>query len=374
MAHYALNLASAMQAFAECQICVIRDADSDVSVWESVPTLFLDRSARGSTRRVLEKYNPVFYRHAVAVIAEHRPQLVHITAASNGLHSLVSACRSRGVRTVFTLHDPIRHEERTTVWGGFVRLMQQRLEMPAALRRVDAVHVHSALHAKAVDETLGAEIARKTYVVQHGAGISRSIAAGNMVPRELLGIRKDLPTVLCFGRIEPYKGVDLLIAAARRLQDRGVGLNVLIAGAGELANLLPLPENVVVINRFIEDSEISAIFRSADLVVLPYRSATQSGVVPLAYAFSKPVIVTRVGALEEVVTHGQTGLCIAPGDVEGLATSIQQLVSSPDVMAAMGQAAKESAEGRLSWGEAARHHFGHYEQVIRQGDAAVKAD
>lgn len=371
MAHYALNLASAMQSLAECRVCVVCDAGSDVEPWDTAGALVVSRSRQGSSRRVLEKYNPLFYRRIVAVIAESRPQLVHVTAASNGLYSIVHACKSSGIRTVFTLHDPTPHEERTTIWGSFVRALQRRLEIPAALRCVDAVHVHSALHVQAVGEMFGAEVSRKTYVAHHGAGISRSISTGAITPSEILDIRRDIPTVLCFGRIEAYKGIDLLVTAARMLKERGIRLNVVIAGAGDLAKLMPLPENVVVINRFIEDQEIPSLFRAADLVVLPYRSATQSGVVPMAYSFGKAVIVTRVGALEEVVSHGETGLCIRPDDVMALADSIQQLISCPDKLAAMGASARVLSEGRLSWGEAARQHYSQYQRLLARGSAAL---
>ena len=91
-----------------------------------------------------------------------------------------------------------------------------------------------------------------------------------------------------------------------------------------MARRLGLEECIVWKDHYIPNEEVPALFRSADLVVLPYREATQSGVVPVAYQFEVPVVATDVGGLAEVVRPGETGYLVPPEDPEALAGRIQQ--------------------------------------------------
>jgi len=94
------------------------------------------------------------------------------------------------------------------------------------------------------------------------------------------------------------------------------------AQALALIRRLGIEHKVRVIDRFIPDDEVGLYFSAADLVVLPYRSATQSGIVPIAFAFERPVIATRVGGLSEAVRDGETGLLVEPNSPAALAEAI----------------------------------------------------
>src|SRR5206468_12786006 len=126
--------------------------------------------------------------------------------------------------------------------------------------------------------------------------------------------------VLLFGKIKPYKGVETLLEAARKVRKKlGNKFRVIIAGKGSktfLDSLLRTDdlEYIHIENRFIPDIEIPKLFRNARFLVLPYIDASQSGVMSLAYTFSKPVIVSNVGSIAEYVEHGVTGLVFEPGD------------------------------------------------------------
>jgi len=137
------------------------------------------------------------------------------------------------------------------------------------------------------------------------------------------------PTLLYFGLIRSYKGLPNLIEAMPAVVNR-VDCTLLVVGEFyerkepilNLVQRLGLESRVRIIDRFVPNQEVSLYFSAADLVVLPYESATQSGIVPMAYAFERPVIATRVGGLPELVHEGETGFLVEPGNPRALAEAI----------------------------------------------------
>jgi len=164
------------------------------------------------------------------------------------------------------------------------------------------------------------------------------------------------PTLLFSGRITTYKGLDVLLAAFESLRDRRPGLRLCIAGEGSLApyrRQLDRLKNVEVTNRWLEDSEIPPLFSRADIVVLPYTSASQSGVLAVAAGFGLPVIATRTGGLSEQIQSGETGLLVSPGSVEELAAAIERLLDDPALASRLGAALQQDFEQNRSWEQTA---------------------
>jgi glycosyltransferase involved in cell wall biosynthesis len=138
----------------------------------------------------------------------------------------------------------------------------------------------------------------------------------------------------------PYKGVpDLLEAQAILARRAPSEYRLTLAGPGDLDDLFggPVPEGVQVLDRLIDDGEALHLFRRCGLLVLPYRDATQSALVAAAYFFHKPVIVTRVGALPEVVEQGRTGWIVPPEDPVALAACLDEALANPRRLAQMGR-------------------------------------
>jgi glycosyltransferase involved in cell wall biosynthesis len=163
-----------------------------------------------------------------------------------------------------------------------------------------------------------------------GAAISKEAA------RQELGLGSEERVMLFFGFIRKYKGLDILLDAMALLKARvsNSGLQVptlLIAGEfyedekiyQQKIDELGIRDNLVLKAHFITDSEVKNYFCAADVVVQPYRNATQSGVTPLAYHFEIPMIVTNVGALPDYVPHEKTGLVAAP-TAASLAAAIER--------------------------------------------------
>ena len=126
--------------------------------------------------------------------------------------------------------------------------------------------------------------------------------------------------LLFFGLIREYKGLDILINAMEKIKTELEDYTLLIVGEcyenenkyTELIKKAGITDNVKCHYSFIPDNEVGKYFSAADVVVLPYKTASQSGIVQIAYHFDTPVIVSNVGGLPEIVDEGKTGYCVEP--------------------------------------------------------------
>ncbi|SDY37098.1 Glycosyltransferase involved in cell wall bisynthesis [Jannaschia faecimaris] len=154
--------------------------------------------------------------------------------------------------------------------------------------------------------------------------------------------------VLMFGRIFAYKGLDLLMQAEALIGDDVPDLSIVIAGRGDdphdLSQMMGQSARYDIRHRFIPDAEVAQLFLDADMVVLPYREASQSGVLPVAATFGKPVVVTDVGELRATVEPNDMGLVVPPDDPGALAAAIVRMARDDALRARCGEAAQEWAE------------------------------
>lgn len=176
--------------------------------------------------------------------------------------------------------------------------------------------------------------------------------------RARYGLPSGRPVALFFGGLRPSKGIpDLLEAFALACEE--VEASLVIAGnpaygvtAEDLeaeARRLGIADSVVVDARYLALEEIGPLLRTATVVVLPYRTATASGALQMAYAFGRPVVATAVGGLPEAVEEGVTGLLVPPADPPALARALVKLLSDPDEALRMGAMGRAAAEARYSW-------------------------
>ena len=147
---------------------------------------------------------------------------------------------------------------------------------------------------------------------------------GERLPKEkalqLLNLNPEFHYVLFFGFIRAYKGLDLLLSAFADQRLKNSNIKLLVAGEfyGDPAPYLQqikdlhIEDKVELHTDFIPDSEVNRFFSAADIVAQPYKTATQSGVTQIAFHFEKPMLVTNVGGLAEIVPHGKIGYVIEP--------------------------------------------------------------
>lgn len=169
-------------------------------------------------------------------------------------------------------------------------------------------------------------------------------------------------TIIFFGNIRKYKGLDCLLQAVPIIQKQVENVKIIIAGEGDLTPYRPLmgscDRSVFEIhNEFIPNDLVASLFQRSTLVVLPYTEMSgMSGVLNVAYAFGKPVVVSDVGGLDEAVEPGKTGLLVPPRNPQALADAIIQLLVDSDLRAAMEKNVKAKAK-ELSWDSIAKKHL-----------------
>jgi len=230
--------------------------------------------------------------------------------------------------------------------------------------RMDAVVAHSEHGATRLRDEVGLA-PEKVRVIPHGAfDYLTRLPEEKPLPAELEGA--DGPVILCFGLLRPYKGLEVLLEAFRQLGDSAelwiVGNPRMdVAPLRELA--AAAPGRVRFVTRFVEDAEIPAIFRRADLVALPYLDAEHSGVLYTGLAFAKPLLLSAVGGFPEV---GETGAAriVPPEDPAALARALSELIADPDALQRLAAAAGEAARGPYSWDAVAAQTLGLYRELL----------
>lgn len=162
-------------------------------------------------------------------------------------------------------------------------------------------------------------------------------------------ITEEAGTILFFGRIARHKGLEYLVRAQPAITRAVPYARIVIAGNGaeemdRCQHLMEDPSKFEVHEGFVSNEQLTELFQRASVVVLPYITASTSGILMTAYVFGKPVVVTQVGSLPQYVGDGETGLLVAPADSDQLATAIVKLLSNDALRHEMGESARHWAE------------------------------
>jgi glycosyltransferase involved in cell wall biosynthesis len=257
----------------------------------------------------------------------------------------------RGVPVVFTAHDPLPNV------GGAGR----RRSFAATARCFERVIVHTAWGRRALIERCGVAPDR-VRVIPHGElGYLRDAAAVS-APGDAPG-----PTVLLPGLIRPYKGADVLLAAWPRVRELVPAARLVIAGRPML-DLAALPTGqpgVQLIARYVDDGELAALLRRADVVALPYRSIDSSGVVFAALALGAALVLSGVGGFRELHAQHGVGELVPAGDAGALAEAVAGVLADPARRDRLREASRRAAAGPFSWPAIAEQTEAVYRELVR---------
>jgi glycosyltransferase involved in cell wall biosynthesis len=248
---------------------------------------------------------------------------------------------------VLTVHDPVPHP------GHPPLLLTRRPVVAAWRRRARAIVVH------------GSELTGDLPAVLSGTRV-RVLPLG-VTPDPRPAPLPETPRVLLFGRLEPYKGLDVLVAAMRALWDEGGRAELVVAGDGPLAAEVPDDPRIVRRLGYIDEAEVLPLLRSATVVVLPYIQGSQSGVGLRAIAAGIPVVASRVGALPDLVDD--PGWLVAPGDPAALAAALERALAHTEAdRARIWQRARDA----FSWDAVAARQLELYRELLGAGPSPAR--
>lgn len=269
----------------------------------AVPRMF-------EVRRAVRRWQP----QVVHVHENHDPRLLTLTT---------------GYRTVLTVHDPLGHPgaPELSPWENWA--------FRHWFRRAERFVVHGQALAEELAPIVGGA---PMVVIPHGVW-----------PRSEPLVPPDSPSVLLFGRLEQYKGVEVLVEAMDLVWERRPDVRLVVAGAGEAARLVPDEPRVSLIPTYISEEAVGPLLAGASLVTLPYTQASQSGVGVLAIAAGIPVVVSDLGALPELAY--EPSFVFEAGNPRALAEAIVRHVDDgPEVRSAV----LHHAQTHFSWDYAAQ--------------------
>lgn len=339
--HYTLEVIKALLRRRDVAVTVVYASGSDLAAeFErlDVPSLAIDtyhdwRSAIGSIFKL-----PVVRQQILGFFRDNEADVVLATMPHDWNPLLMSMLRRHRVPYVATVHDGEMHGgDRTFIWQWWRDLEVRGADALVAL----TTHVRDRL----IDRHGGriGEIA----LAPHGP-FNAFRAADHRDPG--VGEAKH---IVFFGRLLPYKGIDLLLDAYKELRAEGREVSLAIHGAGDLGSLADrmasLPD-VIVNARYVPDADIPALMAAADVLVLPYREASQSGVIAIAQSIGMPIVVTPVGGLVEQIEDGRTGIVADEISAPALAKAIARFLDDPSLAE---RCARElRAAGDCLWEEA----------------------
>ena len=161
----------------------------------------------------------------------------------------------------------------------------------------------------------------------------------------------DRLTILFFGRITAYKGIDVLLKSFVEIRKKFKNADLIIAGNGPFSFDAFDKTQITIINRYIPTNELFELINKSTVVVCPYIEATQSGVVMTSFSVLKPIIATRVGGLPEMISNNNTGLIINPNSTTELINALSDLFENPTKLLQFSINIKKKYfnNGQLSW-------------------------
>lgn len=270
-------------------------------------------------------------------------------------------CRKRGSKVVLTVHDLLPHDTAETYKQIFQNLY----------RMVDAIICHSD-HIKIRLDAEFSIPAEKVSVIPHGPFFYDLPDANNKATLQSFGVEQGSVMVLWQGIIFPYKGVDLLLDAWYKVEARDQSACLVIAGTGAPELLEQIREQVHQLGlkrvhlhfRFITTEELVALYRTANIVVYPYRAITTSGALATGLALGKVIVASDLPVFRELLKPRENALLVNPHSSGELADNLIELTQDQDLREQLAASVREMNFGDASWLSIAKKTVQVYRSLI----------
>lgn len=272
------------------------------------------------TKYLVNTANPFNWINSARKIKKLKPDYIIM----QWWHPYFSPCYTalsmltRKIPKIFVCHNVFPHE----------RFPLDRFLTRTVLRKGKAYITHSAMDAEDLKEIVAVPTYETTVLPVHNSFKMKNLTKPQA--RLAADVAEDKKILLFFGFVRDYKGLRHIINAMPEIVKYDSNIRLMIVGEFrsdkehylEQIKNLGIGDNIDIVDGYIPDSGIEKYFAASDLIVLPYESATQSGIVQIAYGFEKPVIATHVGGLPEVIADGKTGYIVEPKNPKALAEAV----------------------------------------------------
>jgi glycosyltransferase involved in cell wall biosynthesis len=292
----------------------------------------------------------------ISKVKRYKPDIIHVQESTRDYAVAALIYLSWFFPFVLTVHDPQPHSGEDSQQYRFSR---HRIYQWILRTLCDGAITHGSLLCEQL-VSVAPWLSGRVISIPHGP-LGPLTIGEQKVP--------DIGNLLFFGRINAYKGLRYFIDVVLHLRAKGLSVKGVIAGRG--ADLEP---NRAAIESndcfelhegFISRAKVQVLFTRAQLVIMPYIDATQSGVAAMAIGLGRPVVATRVGAIPEMILDGYTGLLVPPRDVVALADAIESLITDADRYTMLTDNVREAgSHGMLSWERIALATVSVYKKVI----------
>ena len=358
MLHYASQMANALATNQELEVTIILNPYAPKNLFpKNVQLIYF-------YPKKLIKIPSVFsYVKLYRIISKINPDIIHDPIGSGYYWTAFLKPLLKKWPLVLTLHDPKPHSGMSYLYKLINRCFINYINLKTA----DLIYVHGNNCRKYLIKKKIPE--RKIQVISHGDY--------SFFNKNRKYIKKEDNTVLFFGTMRLNKGIDRLYDIAEKVKVKIPTVKFIIAGSShikwtkknrikKIINSMKSSPMFEVHDKYIPDDEVEIYFRRASVVILPYYDASQSGIIPIAYPFGKPVVATRVGDLPEVVTNGVTGYICDPFSNQEIADRIITLLKDDYLRKEIGNNAYNFYLDNLSWNIISKIIFTNYLSLINQ--------
>ncbi len=328
--HYTSQLANSLSK--NHQVHVIAPIGVETEVFNKTVNLI-----QLNTGNIISKFviNTILINRLInflSVIKKINPDVIHLQSCHPWI-CLFLPFLSKNYKLITTIHDVNAHP------GS--RSFDQNIASTIHMKYSDALIVHGNLAKQKMEITVPS---KKIRVIPHGDySFFTDLNQSNY--------QEESNSVLFFGRIVAYKGLSYLIQAEPQVSKLIPNFKIVIAGSGDFneKSYVEKSPNFELHNYFISNENVGMFFQRASAIVLPYIECTQTGIIPIAYSFKKPVIVTDVGSISEVVENNVTGYIIPARDPNAIADAVLKMLKCDVHRKQMGENAYGYMKTHLSW-------------------------